>query len=225
MSYNFKFDALLRYMPEIAQGVLLTLQFSVVTMVCGLAIGLLRCHGRHQPTHAAPRLPPASMSRRSATRRCWSSSSSSSSACPRIGIRLDAKTAALIALSINMGAYAAEILRAGFEVRAPQPDRGRALAGADRRADLPPCRALPGGQGDLSGAGQPVRPDHAGHQRRLLDRRDRTLPPGRLHRLAHLPLLRDLHPDHRVLPGAHAWASAPSSRPSTGRSSCRRPRR
>ena len=47
---------------------------------------------------------------------------------PSIGIRLGANTAALIALSINMGAYGAEILRAGFEsVRPSQIEAGRSL--------------------------------------------------------------------------------------------------
>ena len=47
---------------------------------------------------------------------------------PSIGIRLGANTAALIALSINMGAYGAEILRAGFEsVRQSQVEAGRSL--------------------------------------------------------------------------------------------------
>ena len=47
---------------------------------------------------------------------------------PSLGIRLGANTAALIALSINMGAYGAEILRAGFQsVRQSQIEAGRSL--------------------------------------------------------------------------------------------------
>src|SRR5215831_17656223 len=34
---------------------------------------------------------------------------------PSVGIRLDAMTAAIIALAINLGAYATEIIRAGIE--------------------------------------------------------------------------------------------------------------
>ena len=41
MAYQFRFGALLRFTDEIVEGVLLTLQFSVVTMICGLIIGLL----------------------------------------------------------------------------------------------------------------------------------------------------------------------------------------
>jgi polar amino acid transport system permease protein len=47
---------------------------------------------------------------------------------PSIGIRLDAYTAALIGLSINVGAYAGEILRAGIQsIRPAQIEAGRAL--------------------------------------------------------------------------------------------------
>ena len=151
MSYNFKFDVLLRYTPEIIHGVLLTLQFSVVTMICGLAIGLL---SRSQPSaHSRP-------SRLAA--RAYVEAIRNTPllvqlfivffGLPSLGIRLGANTAALIALSINMGAYGAEILRAGFEsVRPSQIEAGRSL-GLTAGPDLPPCRALPGGQGDLSGA-------------------------------------------------------------------------
>jgi polar amino acid transport system permease protein len=47
---------------------------------------------------------------------------------PSLGIRLDANTAATIALSINLGAYTGEILRAGFEsIRTSQVEAGRSL--------------------------------------------------------------------------------------------------
>jgi polar amino acid transport system permease protein len=47
---------------------------------------------------------------------------------PSLGIRLDANLAAMIALSINVGAYCGEILRAGFEsIRTSQVEAGRAL--------------------------------------------------------------------------------------------------
>src|SRR5690606_21762161 len=47
---------------------------------------------------------------------------------PWLGLRLDSNTAALIALSVNVGAYATEIVRAGLEsVSRGQIEAGQAL--------------------------------------------------------------------------------------------------
>jgi len=47
---------------------------------------------------------------------------------PSAGIRLDATTAAILALAINLGAYATEIIRAGLEaIPRPQIEAGHAL--------------------------------------------------------------------------------------------------
>ena len=127
MSYNFKFGALLRYQDEIVQGVLLTLQLSVITMICGLVIGLVVAMAAGSPLKAL-----------SVPARIYVEAIRNTPLLvqlfivffgfPSIGIRLDANTAALIALSINMGAYGAEILRAGFEsVRRSQIEAGRSL--------------------------------------------------------------------------------------------------
>jgi polar amino acid transport system permease protein len=127
MSYNFKFDVLLRYIPEIVHGVLLTLQFSVVTMACGLAIGLVVAVAAISP------LTPIRLAARAYVEAIRNTPLLVQLfivffGLPSIGIRLDANTAALIALSINMGAYGAEILRAGFEsVRTSQIEAGRSL--------------------------------------------------------------------------------------------------
>ena len=53
-------------------------------------------------------------SRSSAAPRCWCSCSSSSSGCRQIGIDLDPYPAAILALSLNVGGYAAEIVRAAI---------------------------------------------------------------------------------------------------------------
>ena len=127
MSYNFKFDVLLRYTPEIIHGVLLTLQFSVVTMVCGLAIGLVVAIAAISP------LTPTRLVARAYVEAIRNTPLLVQLfivffGLPSIGIKLGANTAALIALSINMGAYGAEILRAGFEaVRPSQIEAGRSL--------------------------------------------------------------------------------------------------
>ena len=56
MSYNFRFNALLPYVDEIVEGVVLTIQLSVGTMSTGLAIGLLVALGSQSPI-AAVRAP------------------------------------------------------------------------------------------------------------------------------------------------------------------------
>ena len=53
MNDNFKFGALWRYQDEIVQGLVLTLQLSVVTMVCGLAIGLGVAMAAGRPARAS----------------------------------------------------------------------------------------------------------------------------------------------------------------------------
>lgn len=127
MSYNFKFDILLRYIPEIVQGVLLTLQFSVITMICGLAIGLVVAMASISPLmplRACARVYVEALRNTPLLVQLFIVFFG----LPSIGIRLGANTAALIALSINMGAYGAEILRAGFEsVRQSQVEAGRSL--------------------------------------------------------------------------------------------------
>jgi polar amino acid transport system permease protein len=127
VDYQFRFGALLRFTDEIVEGVLLTLQFSVVTMICGLIIGLLvamASTGRVKALRVAARVYVESIRNTPLLVQLFIVFFG----LPSIGIRLGANTAALIALSINMGAYGAEILRAGFEsVRQSQVEAGRSL--------------------------------------------------------------------------------------------------
>ena len=53
---------------------------------------------------------------------------------PSAGIRLDAMTAAIIALAINLGAYSTEIIRAGLEAVPKGTDRSGSLTGVVRHA-------------------------------------------------------------------------------------------
>lgn len=127
MSYNFKFGALWRYQDEIVQGVVLTLQLSVVTMVCGLLIGLAVAMAAGSPLRAL-HVPARGYVEAIRNTPLLVQLFIVYFGLPEIGIKLDAVTAALIALSINMGAYGAEILRAGFEsVRRSQVEAARAL--------------------------------------------------------------------------------------------------
>lgn len=127
MEYNFRFGALWRFREQILEGVLLTLQLSVVTMVCGLAIGLVVAMASTsplKPLRVAARIYVEAIRNTPLLVQLFIVFFG----LPSIGIKLTANTAALIALSINMGAYGAEILRAGFEsIRQSQVEAGRSL--------------------------------------------------------------------------------------------------
>lgn len=127
MRYNFKFGALLPYLDEIAQGVLLTLQFSLATIVGGTLIGLAVAAASGSgswPLRAAARAYVEAIRNTPLLVQLFLVFFG----LPSLGIRLSANMAALIALSVNLGAYAAEILRAGLEsVRRSQIEAARAL--------------------------------------------------------------------------------------------------
>lgn len=127
MTYNFRFEILLRYQDEIIKGVLLTLELSILTMILGLIIGLVVAIASSHPARAF-----------NVPARIYVEAIRNTPllvqlfivffGLPSLGIRLSADLAAVIALSINMGAYGAEILRAGFEsVRRSQIEAGRSL--------------------------------------------------------------------------------------------------
>ena len=127
MNYNFRFGALWRFREQILEGVVLTLQLSVVTMICGLVIGLVFAMASTSP------LKPLRIGARVYVEVLRNTPLLVQLfivffGLPSLGIKLTANTAALIALSINMGAYGAEILRAGFEsIRQSQVEAGRSL--------------------------------------------------------------------------------------------------
>lgn len=127
MNYNFRFNALAPYTGEILRGIGLTLQLTCLTMAIALLVGLF-----------------VALARMSDNRLLSGAAATYVEAIrntpllvqlfivffglPSIGIRLDAYTAAVIGLSINVGAYAGEILRAGIQsIRPSQVEAGRAL--------------------------------------------------------------------------------------------------
>lgn len=127
MQYNFKFSALLPYTDEIITGVLLTLQLSATTMLIGLAIGLgVVIAG----TSSSPliRLPARTYVELIRNTPLLVQIFIVFFGLPSLGVRLDANNAAVVALSINLGAYTAEIFRAGIEsIRRSQIEAGRSL--------------------------------------------------------------------------------------------------
>lgn len=127
MNYNFRFNALARYADEIVKGIGLTLQLTCLTMAIALVIGLFV---------ALARMSENGVLRGVATAYVEAIRNTPLLVqlfivffgLPSIGIRLDAYVAAVIGLSINVGAYAGEILRAGIQsVRPSQVEAGRAL--------------------------------------------------------------------------------------------------
>ncbi|HEY0918898.1 amino acid ABC transporter permease [Devosia sp.] len=127
MEYNFRFAAVLRYWDEIVEGVLLTLQLSATTMVIGLAIGL-GVAALSTSSNPWLRLPARGYVELIRNTPLLVQLFIVFFGLPSLGVRLNANDAAVIALSINLGAYGAEIIRAGIEsIRRSQVEAGRAL--------------------------------------------------------------------------------------------------
>lgn len=127
MEYNFRFGVLLRYSDEIVHGVILTLQLSAVTMLAGVVIGLgvaVAGTSRFAVLRLACRLYVEAIRNTPLLVQLFIVFFG----LPSLGLRLEANQAAVIALSINLGAYSAEIFRAGIEsVQRSQVEAGRAL--------------------------------------------------------------------------------------------------
>jgi polar amino acid transport system permease protein len=127
VEYNFRFSAVLRYWDEIVEGVLLTLQLSAMTMVVGLVIGLVVA-GLSTTPYRWLRAPARAYVELIRNTPLLVQLFIVFFGLPALGLRLKANDAALIALSINLGAYSAEIIRAGIEsIRRSQIEAGRAL--------------------------------------------------------------------------------------------------
>lgn len=127
MTYHFRFQALLPYTGDILAGVALTLELTVATMLIGLVIGLavaLATTGQNKLLRQVARVYVEAIRNTPLLVQIFIVFFG----LPSLGIRLPANTAALVALSINLGAYISEILRAGFEsVQRTQIEAGRAL--------------------------------------------------------------------------------------------------
>ncbi len=127
MDYNFRFGAILRYRSEIVEGIVLTLQLSVLTMTIGLLIGLsvaIIGTSTTRPLRIAARVYVETIRNTPLLVQLFIVFFG----LPSLGIKLSANTSAVVALSINMGAYGAEIIRAGIEsVRHSQIEAGRSL--------------------------------------------------------------------------------------------------
>lgn len=114
MGYRFNFRDIWAQTDFIVEGVLITLLLSAVTMVAGLVIGTAgaaaRVYGPRWLTAAVATYVEVIRNTPLLVQLFLVFFG-----LPSAGIRLDAMTAALIALAINLGAYATEIIRAGLE--------------------------------------------------------------------------------------------------------------
>ena len=114
MPYVFQFGEVLRYWPWLANGVWVTLLYSVSAMALSLVVGTLGALGRRSRFGAV----------RAAARTYVETIRNTPFlvqlfviffGLPSAGIRLDAYTAALIGLVIYNGAFMTEIIRAGLQ--------------------------------------------------------------------------------------------------------------
>jgi polar amino acid transport system permease protein len=127
MEYRFRFGALEPYTDEILGGVLLTLQLSVVTMLIGMAIGVVAAAMR---TGRVPALRAAAAVYVEAIRNTplLVQLFIIFFGLPALGLRMTANEAAVVGLSVNVGAYLAEIVRAGIQsVHRSQVEAGLSL--------------------------------------------------------------------------------------------------
>jgi polar amino acid transport system permease protein len=127
MNYTFQFRDVFASWEFLLSGIATTLTLSFVTMGLGLFIGIVGAAGRLYGS-AAVRYGIAAYVETIRNTPLLVQLFLVFFGLPGLGVRLDANTAAVVALTINLGAYATEIVRAGFEaVPRAQVEAGHAL--------------------------------------------------------------------------------------------------
>lgn len=114
MSYTFRFGDVFAAWEVMLQGIWITLYLSAVTMVLGLLIGVACAAGRVYgpwPVRGLIGVYVEAIRNTPLLVQLFIVFFG----LPSVGIRFDATTAAVITLTINLGAYATEIVRAGLE--------------------------------------------------------------------------------------------------------------
>jgi len=127
MTYSFQFRDVFAAWEFLLEGLVLTLELSLVTMVAGLVIGLAGAAAR---VYGAPWLkrPVAVYVETIRNTPLIVQLFLIFFGLPSAGLKFDAGTAAMIALSINLGAYSIEIIRAGLEaIPRSQIEAGQSL--------------------------------------------------------------------------------------------------
>jgi len=127
MKYQFDFNAVLEAWPDLLRGCWLTLSMSSISMVFGLSIGLICVLARQSGSRSASLLVNAFVEIIRNTP-FLVQVFFLFFGLPAIGVRLSAGFAAVLALSLNCGAFATEIIRGGVEaINKGQIEAGYAL--------------------------------------------------------------------------------------------------
>lgn len=127
MNYVFQFETLVREWPLLLDGLLLTMRLSVIAMIIGLAVGTAGAAASVYGTQFLRGF-----------MRCYIELIRNTPfivqlfmiflGLPALGIRLSPDAAAATALTVNIGAYASEIIRSGIQaVPHGQIEAGTAL--------------------------------------------------------------------------------------------------
>jgi polar amino acid transport system permease protein len=125
--YTFSFRDVFAQFDTLLDGAVLTLQLSAITMAAGLAIGIVGALARSWGP-APVRLAASSYVEVIRNTPLLIQLFIVFFGLPSAGLRFDATTAAVAALSINLGAYATEIIRAGIQaIHKSQVEAGLAL--------------------------------------------------------------------------------------------------
>ena len=169
MTYQFDFAALLPYWDEFLRGIGLTLLLSVLAVAIGFVIGLVTVLAR-QSRWAGLRVAAVSYVEVIRNTPFLLQVMFIFFGLPSAGVSLTPWPAAILALSLNCGAFASEIIRGGIDaVPRGQAEAGAAL-GLQQAAGVPLRHPEAGAADHLSGA--LVRSSSwllADHEHRLLD--------------------------------------------------------
>ena len=127
MTYTFQFGVLAQYQAELLAGVWLTIRLSAVSIVAGAAVGIVLASLRSASGPVVRALVDAYVELIRNTP-FLVQLFIIYFGLPGAGLRVDAVTAALIGMTINLAAYSTEIIRAGIEaVHKSQVEAGEAL--------------------------------------------------------------------------------------------------
>src|SRR4051812_17727212 len=114
MNLNLDFATILERWPSFLEGALLTLQLSLIATVIGAVIGVLGAIGRRSSDpifHRIAGIYVEAIRNTPLLVQIFLVYFGLAS----LGLRFSAFTVAVVALTINVGAYTTEIIRAGFE--------------------------------------------------------------------------------------------------------------
>jgi polar amino acid transport system permease protein len=127
MDYVFQFNVVWDHFPELLNGALLTIELSATAMALGLCVAVICAYGKSVGPTAVRWLVAGYVELIRNTPFLVQIFIFYFSL-PAVGIRVTANAAALLAMTVNLGAYASEILRAGIDaIPQGQVEAARAL--------------------------------------------------------------------------------------------------